>query len=153
MPLIPIDQLIKIPEGVPITTEQLAQADLATIPRGVTLLTKLDRLKVLIRQEDGALLIKLVYKVYPDDALVPKYSIKRVARAMEYATGLVPKDPVEMQRLPKITAASWTLPDEVSWNFLLPIKTKGDQLLEAVRVSSKFVLATTVQLLAQQPAS
>ena len=147
MPLIPIDQLITIPEGVAITPEQLRLADLSTIPHGIVLLTVAGNLKVLISGKEQ-LVVKSSYTVRGDDPLAKRYGVKNTAAVMDQATGLIPSNEAEAATLPRLTSAGWKLPDEVYWEFRLPIITTGDELLAEVRAVGEFIIRTTEELLA-----
>ncbi len=147
--LVPINQLIAPPEGIPIPFDHLEIADLSHLPRGLTLVTFVGpSIKVLITK-GTTLRVKLVYKIGDDDALAQKYSVKAVVRAMSPSIKVVPADPVETKRLPSLTGASWKLPDEATRQFELPVNMTGAEVLAAVRASDEFVVRTTEILLAQ----
>lgn len=147
MPLIPVDQLVTIPEGVAITPAQLILADLSTIPRNVALLTIVDAFKVFIRKE-GQLVVRQQYTVQADTPLAKKYCVKNVANALNRATGLMPLNEAKAATLPRLTSAGWHLPDEVYWEFRLPVTTTGSELLDQVRASGDFFMMATERLLA-----
>ncbi len=147
--LVPINQLIALPEGISIPFDHLEIADLSHLPRDVTLVTFLGpSIKVLITK-GTTLQIKLMYKIGDDDALAQKYGVKAVVRAMSYSTKIVPVDPGETKRLPSLTGASWRLPDEATRQFELPVNMTGAEVLAAVRACDEFIVRTTEMLLAQ----
>ena len=150
--LVPISQLINIPEGIPIPFDHLQIADLSTLPRDVTLVTFLGpSIKVLITKS-AELRVKVVCKVSGDDPLAQKFGVKSIARTMSYASGLAPIDQEEAKRLPSLTSAGWKSPDEVAWQFTLPIGTTGGQLLAAVQSADEFIMKVTEDLLTNAPA-
>ncbi len=147
--LIPIDQLITLPEEIPIPFEHLEIADLSTLPRGLTLVTFVGpSIKVLITK-DIVLRVKLIYKIGIDDPLAQKYGVEAVVRAMNQTTEVVLAGR-HTDRLPSVTGASWRLPDRATREFELPVKTTGAQVVAAVRSSDEFIVNTAEMLLARE---
>ena len=147
--LVPINQLISMPEGIFIPFDYLEIADLSALPRGFTFVTFVGpSIKVLITK-DTVLRVKLIYKISNDDPLAKKYGVKQVVRAMSFSTRIVPVDQEQTTRLPSLTGASWKLPDEATRQFELPVNMTGAEVLDAVRSSDEFIVRTTELLLAQ----
>ena len=142
----PSNDLLKFPEGIAITPEALRISDLATIPRDLKLVTRVGYAKVFITR-DEAIQVRLVHTISPDDTLAKQYGVKKVARAMDHATCLVPIDEEEANKLPRLKFSSWTRPDVISWEFELPITATGDQLVDAAEASEMFIFKTTETLL------
>lgn len=145
--LIPINQLVTIPEGISIPFNHLELADLSNLPRGITLVTLIGpSIKALITK--GTILhVKLVYKISFDEGLARQYGVDEVMRAMSYPAEMVFVDQEQKKVLLSTSGASWTRPNEVTRQFELPVTMTGAEVLAAVRASDEFIVRTAEAVL------